>query len=363
MLTIPILQGILNEYGLEGFTKRINKVLNIKLPIKDFNQKVTYTKDSITINGEHPITITMEEEIYKITTEFNGYRTTKFYYNGELIRTLYLFNTEDEKLLALDYIDNGNFQTTRISKTTEEDKDFNKGEFEREVTTFPIIPINVDSYYLKNETKQEEERTIDLAGLNLYYHHYQGDNNTDYYQESAICKDIPYVKISGHLRLKDDLLVNSLNQKRPNIMIRGINVDEEGKPLEFYHVFIDFTDTGLVIKDVIMDNKNHVIDAQEDTFKIGCRRFNSNLLKALIVAIPKAVRPSHLTNVLEELEHLREALLLHEHKKLRDLDSIELMMKIIPDPDHLALSIYENQSKYENAINSLLEEPKSKSLK
>jgi len=363
MLTIPILQGILKEYGLEEFTKRINKVLKIKLPIKDFNQQITYTEDSITINGDHPITITMEEELYKITTEFNGYRTIKYYYNGELIRNLFLFNTEDEKLLVLDYIDNGNFQTTRISKTTEEDKSYNKGEFEREITTFPLIPININSYYLKKENKQEEERTIDLAGQNLYYHHYQGDNNTEYFQESAICKDLPYLKISGHLRIMDDLLVNSLNKKIPNIMIRGKNVDEKENPLEFYHVFITFTDKGLVIKDVIMDYQTKVIDAQEAVSKLGCRKFDSNLLNALIGVIHKAVRPSHLPNVLEELEHIRDALLVHEHKKIHDIDSIELMMKVIPDPNHLAFSIYENQSNYENAINLLLEEPKSKSLK
>ena len=363
MLTIPILEGILKEHGLEEFVRRINKLLNINLPISDFDLKTTCTKDSIRIESAPPIIIAIEDEVYKITTEYSTYRTIKYYYNKELIRKLFVFNTEDEKLLVLDHIDNGNFKTTRINKTTEDDKNFNQGEYEREITTYPVIPININSHYLNKENNEEEERTIDLAGANMYYHHYNGNKEDEYFQESAMCMDIPFLKISGHIRLIDDLLVNSLDQKKPNILIRGINLDEDGNPLEFYQVFIDFNAKGLRIKDVTVDYKTNEIEGNETFAKTKRRRFDSNLLQALIFSIAKAVKKSHLSKVLEELEHIKEALLVEEHRKIRDFGTIELMMNIIPDPNKLAFNIYENQSKYENAINSELELPIKHSLK
>ncbi len=363
MLTIKIMEGIIKEYGLEEFKKRLKKGLNIDLSIKDYNSMTLFSNDTIRIEEKNPIEISIEDGLYKVVTEYSTYKTIRYYYNKELIRKVTAFNTEDEKLIVLDHIDNGNFKTTRISKTTEEDKYFNKGEYEREITTFPLIPININSHYLNKEDTEEEERTIDLAGENFYYHHYNGNKEDEYFQESAMCQDMPYVRISGHLRLIDDLLVNAMDRKRPNIIIRGINLDTEGVPLEFYQVFLDFDEKGLRIKDVTVDYKTREIDSHETHIRTKERRFNSELLDSLRIPIGITISPLHLNSVLEELRRITEALLIQEHKKLRDPGTIELMMNLVPNPNELAFNIYDNQSKYENAINSELETAKSKALK
>ena len=365
MITIKMMQGIINEYGLEEFKKRINKSLNIELPIKDYSSMTLFSDNTIRIEETNPIEISMEDGLYKVVTEFSTYKTIKYYYNKELIRHLFAFNTEDEKLIVLDHIDNGNFKTTRISKTTMEDKDFNKGEYEREMTTFPVIPIDISSHYFNNEGNIDEERIIDLAGQNYYYHHYIGNNNSDYFQESSMCQDTPFVKISGHLRVNDDLLKKSFDFKRGNIVIRGINTDENNNPQEFYQSIFEFTKEGFIIIDTTVDYPDNNIDTKKTIARTNQTKFSSTLVDTILTLIAQRniINPNHLENISTELNRIKEALLIQEHKKLRDLSRIELMMSVISNLNELAYNIYENQSEYENIINSELETTKSKSLK
>ena len=347
MLSIAIIKGIINEYGI----KELNKRFKLNLPVEDKEYKIINKEDSVRIETPNPITITVEDDVLIITTEYKTYKVIKYYYNKELIRDVVAFYSEDNDLLTLDYIDNGNFTTSRISKTTTNDKNFNQGYYERETTTFPIVPIEIKSHYINNDNEIEEERIIDLANANLYYHHYRGNDDNEYFNELAMCVGMPYLRISGHLRIPDDLLVTSLDRKKPNIIIRGVNTNESNEAQEFYQTIIEITNDGLLITDTSVDYKTRDIDTKKHKFRTNANTISSRFLEVLIRTIKNYINPLHQDNILEGLNRLKDITLIYEHEHTPDINTIDLMMAVIPDHNHLALNMYENLSKYENTIN------------
>ena len=357
MVSISILQGIYNEHGLEELINRINYIINTNIKIDDPKTKVTYEDNCLTINCPNPITITIEDEVYKVTTHYKTYKSIRYYYNKELIRTLTAFYTADDQLLTVDHIDNGNFKSTRISKTTEEDKNYNQGTYEREISEYPDLPINISSHYIKGETEEDEERIIDIAGQNLYYHHYMGANG-ELFQESAMCIGKPYQKVTGHIRVPDDLLVTSIYKKDANIIIRGVNTDKQGETTDFYEVFFEFNEKGILVTDIIYNYVSGEIIRTKQQIQTKATSFTSTMIESIIrlINLNEVVQEVHKANVLEELMRLKETLLVRESKKTREINTIDLMMAIYPDSNYLALNIYENQEHYEGLINAELGE-------
>ena len=357
MLNAQILYGVYTEYGVEELVKRLNKILNIKLATPNNNTTVTLEDDILTINYDNPVSITSEDEMVIITTEYSTYKAIKYYYNKELVRNITAFTTSDGDILTVDHLDNGNFKTNRISKTTTKDTNYNKGYYEREISEYPEVPIKINSHYLDGEQGVEEEKIIDLAGHNLYYHHYKGNNDTEYYQEISMCSDIPLVRVTGHLRVLDDLMLKSFERPNGNIIIRGVNLDADNKPLVFYQTIFDFCGPLVKITDIRMDYQTKEIEKLETRGLMKYKKIDSEVVNALFDAVndPQVVFPNHTANIIEELQRLKEILLLKEGKKVNDnINRIDLMMNVIPDPNYLAFNIYENLSTYEEAINEEL---------
>ncbi len=360
MLSIPILRGILNEYGLEELLNRLKRIQNLDLKIDNFKVNTTCTNEYIKINCQNPITISIEDELLKVTTEYKTYKVIRYYYNKELIRSLTVFTTSDEDLLVVDHLDNGNFLSTRISKTTPKDKNYNQGYYEREISEYPDLPININSHYLENANNIEEERVIDIAGHNLYYHHYNSTKINEYFREVALCSGKPYAKVSGHLRIPDDLIITALSRPNANIIIRGVDLNEDETPKQFYEVILDINEQGVLFTDIIMDYSTNQINRTSKQAIIRSNKrineFSSTLLISLKTLIEKnnIIDESHKENILAELERLIDVLQIKEHQKTPSINTIDLMMNIIPDPNHLAYSIYENLSTYEQDINDEL---------
>ena len=64
------------------------------------------------------------------------------------------------------------------------------------------------------------------------------------------------------------------------------------------------------------------------------KKIDSEVVNALFDAVndPQVVFPNHTANIIEELQRLKEILLLKEGKKVNDnINRIDLMMNVIPD--------------------------------
>ena len=172
-----------------------------------------------------------------------------------------------------------------------------------------------------------------------------------------MCSDIPLVRVTGHLRVLDDLMLKSFERPNGNIIIRGVNLDADNKPLVFYQTIFDFCGPLVKITDIRMDYQTKEIEKLETRGLMKYKKIDSKVIDAILEAVndPQVIFPNHTANIIEELQRLKEILLLKEGKKVNDnINRIDLMMNVIPDPNYLAFNIYENLSTYEEAINEEL---------
>lgn len=367
---ITILYAIYQEYGLSTFLKRLNKIYNIDIPFS-LNATIMFLPNSIVIQEEGiKYTLEFKEEYYQFIKDFTTYKTIKSYDdNHNLFRHSYLFKTSDNRILALDEIDDINMKSKRIIKTNADDELLQNGEFERELLNLVRFPV-VENYKFTNTFGAVHiSKTINMPKC-LYYYSYNSkamipDSECLFnILEVGCSSNIPKINFSGRERSKNELLRNSIANKIPNILIRGTLLNRSKYLKCFYKITILKTEKGITIHYLstdahINDKKNKVIVIPS----LSKGEFTIQEIDNIITAIKNNLitdfdidfkHPSIADTICLELKAIQNAILVNKNQKIRDVDALDYKLHQFDDINHLAFDIHENLSAYESIINKLL---------
>ncbi len=367
---IIILYAIYQEYGLSTFLKRIKKIYNIDIPFS-VNVTIMFLPESIIIQEDDiKYTLEFKEEYYQFIKDFSTYKTIKSYDNNHnLFRRSYLFKTSDNRILALDEIDDINMKSKRIIKTSPDDELLQNGEFERELLNLVRFPA-VENYNFTNTIGFVHiNKTINMPKC-LYYYSYNSktmipDSESLFNILEVSCStNTPKLDFSGRERAKSELLRSSIANKMPNIILRGTLLSRNKSLKCFYKITILKTDKGITIHylstDAHVNNKKNKVIVVPSLSK---GEFTSQEIDNIITAINNNLvidfdidfkQPSIPNAICLELKAIQNAILVNKNQKIRDVDILDYKLHQFDDINHLAFDIYENLSTYESIINKLL---------
>ncbi len=366
---IIILYAIYQEYGLSTFLKRIKKIYNIDIPFS-VNATIMFLPESIIIQEDDiKYTLEFKEEYYQFIKDFTTYKTIKSYDNNHnLFRRSYLFKTSDNRILALDEIDDINMKSKRIIKTSPDDELLQNGEFERELLNLVRFPA-VENYNFTNTIGFVHiNKTINMPKC-LYYYSYNSktmipDSESLFNILEVSCStNTPKLDFSGRERAKSELLRSSIANKMPNIILRGTLLSRNKSLKCFYKITILKTDKGITIHYLSTDA--HVNNKKNKVIVVPSLKgeFTSQEIDNIITAINNNLvidfdidfkQPSIPNAICLELKAIQNAILVNKNQKIRDVDILDYKLHQFDDINHLAFDIYENLSTYESIINKLL---------
>ncbi len=369
---ISILYAIYQEYGEETFFKRLFKIYNIEIPITN-HKIIIFLPENIIIKDEEKnitYTISFQEEYYKFIKDFNDYTFEVSYdYNHNIFRKTFLFKTSDNKILAIDEIDEENIKNRRILKTTLEDKNLINGEYEKEHLSL-VKPNAEENYEFINCPNSTNIKKVLRMPNCIYYYSY--DSKTIYPEikdtfhiiEVGSSTNTPSLNFYGRKRNNNEVLLNCLRNKMPSIIIRGSLLIPNNTNKTFYKISILKSKEGITIH-YISTNLNGNIQNQKivaiPILKDGELSVHEldNIKQAIINNIYDEIQkdfPSNciITDIERELESIKHELLVSQRKVLKQVDAIDFKLNQYKDIEHLAFDVYENLSEYEKFIASKL---------
>lgn len=361
---IPILIAINNEYGTNELIRRLKNILNIDMT-ELLNQSLDFkaTKNSIIITNtttgvKH--TIEFDTECYTYRKDFEKYFTIKYYDFSKIeVRRLAAFQTSDDELLVVDEINEEDIVNRRITKTTNDDKDFIKGSFEKE-----------ELFYRKHNIRERYKYTEDLLcnkkvskqiemPNNLYTYSFRSTTNaaSNVYQygyiESSTSIDKPQILVAGRIRDNNELLISSIKTPVPNILIRGRNVISTKEiAIELYNIcFYKMGDTiQIILSSTILPS---YIQSKEE-FHLSSEtlgKITPEDIDLMLEFISNHQNFNIAHEVKQELQDIKQQILIKNKEKIRDFDFFDSRFLIFNQFEYLVFDIYENLPYYEQMIN------------
>ncbi len=358
-----ILATLANRYGNEVFLKKISQLFDIGLLyLKNKNLVIKHTPTKIIMLEEDNCithTIELHEDYYTYTKDFGSYKVVKHYdYSKIVMRKSAIFKTSDQELLVVDEINEENIRNRRIIKTTEEDTEFINGSFEKEELRYQKQSISERYDYLEDYFNHKKVSKQVKLPDNLYVYSYRTTSNAAYrdynygFIESAACIDKPNIVAPGRIREKNELLLSSIKTPLPNILIRGRNVvTKEELEIELYNISIykignniQFTTRIVHLPENIQVSEEHVITSS--TFgSITIEDINM-----LLDFITKNMDTTYLHELKQELNNIKNQLLIGSKEKRPDMDFIDSRLLMYSEFDYLVHDIHANLPKYEEVI-------------
>lgn len=369
---VDILRAIYGEYGLETFVKRLKKIYNIDIAIKD-GLCISFLNNQILVNyfpeGDYSSIITFEEEQYKHVKIFKGYYVTTHYDTNHIqFKKTISFYTSDNKILAIDEIDASNIISRRFIKSTESDKDLTQGEFEREQLYYPKSAA-VENYSFKNNSGNVNiKKTLGMSNC-LYYYSYQSQNIIP--TTAPICTILevgsstnrPTFNRCGRIRNNTELLIDSIKKGIPNIIIRGaiigaqtskvcykISILKSNEAITVHYLSSDISANDPKTKVIVVptERQGEITLGEIDNIIIAIR---NNLTQELYDDFNSSVS---IESIISELISLKNEMQINKKQKLRNADALDFKLNQYSSIERLGLDVYENLKLYEEYINSQL---------
>lgn len=360
---LAILKAIQSEYGNNELLYRLYKILNINLlNLIDADIEINFKANTIIINDEHTTyKITFTKEYYLLTKKENNYETRHYFdlENKQFRKTVIFYQEQDDPII-LDEINEQKLKNRRLLKTTKEDKDFLNPYFEKEISTLHQTSIN--ERYLFNLNKTQKE----ISTPNHLCTYTSQELKTSYLNKKQqgtleVSSSIYYFppKFLGRIRNKYELFKDSIKKRFPNILIRE-NILEDDQ-LTTYEIRL-FKISNFIF--IIFKISNPLTNShyQKNIF-LNSKSNNSLTIQDidnLMNYISTNIDIPFISEILIELSKIKDQILVHKQKQLRDIDIFDFKFALFDTFEKLAFDIYSNLSYYNDRINDFINPPTEK---
>ncbi len=364
-----ILIAVYREYGLKEFISRIRKVLGIKIPFEN-SLRLEFLIDEIVFKdskSKKKYIINFFDEYYKFTQEFSDYSVSTYYtYDKYEFEKLFSFKSSDNYRLVVNEIKDESFTSRRIIKTTNQDINALQGEYEKEVSRLNNVNVKSNYSFANQNGNVNVKKDVRMNNC-IYYYSYQSKNTIPEVQNSYRILEVgattntPRLNFYGRVRNNNEVLETALQSKQPNIIIRGAIIPNSDELKTFFKITIMKSKEGITIHYLSSDTpaidvKNKIIVApvnQDGEFSITeLDNIITAIKQNLISEFEMDFRRGNLvSNIISEIDKIKETILVNQQKKPRNVDSLEFKLQQYDDINHLAFDVYENLSNYEKLIN------------
>ena len=360
---IPILQAIQSEYGNDILIYRLSKIFNINflfLINKDFS--IQFTQNTIEIKDDNTTyQITLFSDYYLYTKKEKDYLIHNYYdLEGKIFRKTAIFYQPNDDPIILDEINEEELKNRRLLKTTENDKDLLNPYFEKEISTIQRRAITEKYLHNQNNTTKEITTPNHLCTYTskLLKSSCQITNQQGILEVSSSINYFPPLFL-GRIRNRYELLVESVKNKFPNILIRE-NIFQDNL-LTTYEINT-FKLSNIIL--IILKKINPFTKSFEEE-KIAIKSSSNNYItiqdiNILISYIKNNINIPFTSDIIIELIKIKNQILAHHKKRLKDIDIFDFKFNSYPRFEDLAFDIYSNLSYYNNKINNFLNPPTEK---
>lgn len=375
---INILKAIYEEYGKTKLLIRIKEILNIDLTrlltkktriffsssqikILNLEDKEKYLIDYQKLRDMKFITLTSEYKKYKLQKTYDD--------NNDIIRKTIIFKQRGDKVIVLDEIDDEILRCRRIIKTYKEDKDYNNSIFSKEKNFYKTFKSSekIKRYYDENNT-MNIEKTLECDD-NLFIHLYKETNNNDSifiqsYTETLCSLDRPNFKIGGRYIVDKLTTEKSLKTPYPNIYIYGKKASMENDlNIKGYNVIILKNNNQIQI---IVFQSSIYEGAKVNQYTINSdtnKEITINDINLLIKFFEQDILDIGTSDVIGELEKIRQKILIKNKKQSEELDFFDLKLAFFDKFEELSYDMFENLEQYELKIQEYLKKSSDKEAK
>lgn len=360
---IAILKAINLEYGNNELIKRLSRILNIDLLfLIDKDIEIIFNKKNLRIISENTIyQITFYSEYYLLTKKENNYLIRHFYdFTGNIFRKTAIFYQSNDDPIILDEINDQQLKNRRLLKTAETNLDLLNAYYEKEISSLINAKVNERYLFKKGQTEKEITTPNHLCTYTskLLKSSCQITNQQGILEVSSSINYFP-PQFLGRIRNRYELLVESVKNKFPNILIRE-NIFQDN--LLTTHEINTFKLSNIIL--IILKKTNPFTKSFEEE-KIAIKSSSNNYItiqdiNILISYIKNNINIPFTSDIIIELIKIKNQILAHHKKRLKDIDIFDFKFNSYPRFEDLAFDIYSNLSYYNNKINNFLNPPTEK---
>lgn len=360
---IPILQAIQSEYGNDILIYRLSKIFNINflfLINKDFS--IQFTQNTIEIKDDNTTyQITLFSDYYLYTKKEKDYLIHNYYdLEGKIFRKTAIFYQPNDDPIILDEINDQQLKNRRLLKTAETNLDLLNAYYEKEISSLINAKVNERYLFKKGQTEKEITTPTNLCtySAKALKKTFSNPNEEGFLEVSSSINYFP-PQFLGRIRNKYELLVETVKNKFPNILIRE-NIFQDNL-LTTYEINT-FKLSNIIL--IILKKTNPFTKSFEEE-KIAIKSSSNNYItiqdiNILISYIKNNINIPFTSDIIIELIKIKNQILAHHKKRLKDIDIFDFKFNSYPRFEDLAFDIYSNLSYYNSKINNFLNPPTEK---